>query len=91
MIIHEKKALFFHIQKTGGTSLATAFGWDRCNAPPGQHWMPLKMKKEIGQSEWNEYFKFTFVRNPWDRLVSFFCYWKKRFDWNRPAKKGVID
>jgi len=78
MIIHKHKAFFFHIQKTGGTSMQTAWGWNRKNPPPGQHWMPSRTRKEFGQRIWNEFFKFTFVRNPWDRLVSFYCYWDLR-------------
>lgn len=35
-----------------------------------------KIVSIIGEKKWNEYFKFCFERNPWDKMVSQF-YWKK--------------
>jgi len=50
-----------------------------CYAQPGKnhekgyyhHIIPRKVKKLIGKDIWNEYFKFTVVRNPWDLQVSY--------------------
>jgi Sulfotransferase family len=36
--------------------------------------------KEIGQDKWNEYFSFAFVRNPFDRLVSWYAMIEDRFN-----------
>ena len=37
-----------------------------------------KLRDEIGPiKDYKEYFKFTFVRNPWDRMVSYFLFKKK--------------
>ena len=45
--------------------------------------MPAREAKEIlGEEVWNNYFKFCFERNPWDRVISMY-YWKnKRNKWN---------
>ncbi len=41
-----------------------------------QHLSFLELKAKIPQKQLESYFKFTIVRNPWDRLVSHFA-WKK--------------
>ena len=43
-----------------------------------QHVPASMIKDEIGQQEWDNAFKFSFVRNPFDRIVSWFSYVKKR-------------
>lgn len=71
MIDHERKCIFLHIGRTGGTSIDHAF----CGAPAeAKHWKPIDIIKLIGIEKWNEYFKFSFIRNPWDRMVSMYHY-----------------
>ena len=36
-----------------------------------------EIKNYIGDDIWNEYFKFSVVRNPWDRAISFW-HWRDR-------------
>ena len=60
--------IFVHIQKTGGNSVRTALGGDIFDAR--KHFTARELRKIHGESAWNACFKFSFVRNPWDRLVS---------------------
>ncbi len=39
-----------------------------------KHVLPSMVRKYMTDSEWNSYFKFVFVRNPWDWVIASFCY-----------------
>ena len=54
-----------HMQKTGGTSVRVALGIERT-----PHETAFQIREDIGQQAWDDAFTFTFVRNPFDRLVS---------------------
>jgi hypothetical protein len=45
-----------------------------------QHLLAIQIRQELGANIFNEYFKFCFVRNPWDKAISQFSYMKKRQD-----------
>jgi hypothetical protein len=67
-----EKCMFVHIPKCAGTSVRRSlFGRD------GGH-RPLEaFRTMVPQDMFERSFKFTFVRNPWDRLVSAFFFLKK--------------
>lgn len=82
MICHERKFIFVHVSKTGGTSIERTLDPDtpltRSIRPSakygdttflGKHWT-VEQFAEKHPYEFNTYYKFSFVRNPWDRLVS---------------------
>ncbi|MFX1303255.1 MAG: sulfotransferase family 2 domain-containing protein [Promethearchaeota archaeon] len=53
------------------------------------HMSARKVKMKVGEGLWNKYFKFTFERNPWDKLVSFYMHRKPGIpfdDWVRTVK-----
>jgi chondroitin 4-sulfotransferase 11 len=82
MINHKHKCIFIHIPKTGGTSIESALGdWgltpdNECelmgDTYRSQHHTLQSVKKSLREN----YFKFAFVRNPWDRAVSSYCYYR---------------
>jgi chondroitin 4-sulfotransferase 11 len=66
----ECQCIFIHIPKAAGTSVALAlFG-------KGSRHVPYFVYEQINRRKFNRYFKFTFVRNPWDRLVSSYFFLK---------------
>ena len=61
----EHRCIFVHIPKTAGISVAESlFGYLPF------HYTTLDYKVIFGTKTFREYFKFAFVRNPWDRLFS---------------------
>ena len=73
MIIPNKKSIFVHINKTGGSSVEHAFGV----YPDDQHNTAKEYIKELSSRKWSTHFTFSFVRNPWDRIVSWYL-WTNR-------------
>lgn len=67
----EHRCIFIHITKTAGTSVATGlFG----HLP--YHYTAIDYRVIYGRKIFERYFKFAFVRNPWDRLYSAYRYLK---------------
>lgn len=60
--------VFVHIQRTGGNAIRSALGLP--DKEPNKHFSAQELKGVYGDAIWANSFKFAFVRNPWDRLVS---------------------
>jgi len=74
-----------HIPKTAGSSLKEALGGGWSN-----HKDIARYRKELGEELFAKYFKFTVVRNPWDRMVSDYRY-QRRVGGHRAGKMHVFD
>ncbi len=63
--IYLAKFIFIHINRTGGSSIEKALG-----LPLRQHKTASEKLAYMGLRRWDKKFKFAFVRNPWDKVVS---------------------
>ena len=73
-----QRGIFIHIPKVAGTSICRALG----NYAPRmilQHGTASFVRQILGENEWKRFFSFAFVRNPWERHVSWYLYCKKEF------------
>ena len=84
-LFREQKVLFIHIPKTAGMSITEtlnqSFGlpeYDDVNYEKiaEQHYLLRDLEEKEAL---DDYFIFSIVRNPWDRMVSEFE-WRKRFN-----------
>jgi|19_taG_2_1085344.scaffolds.fasta_scaffold35728_2 hypothetical protein len=86
MISEEKKFIFIHIPKTGGSSITKSIEkystnkiiWKNKNEVfvnhkdvPNYKHRSMDQLISIHNNEFKDYFKFTIVRNPYDRILSF--------------------
>jgi Sulfotransferase family len=85
MISHQHGCIFVHIPRCGGTSIedviwppprqrTVADLWAGYNGNPYQtgglqHLCANHIRREVGAA-FDSYWKFAFVRNPWDRVIS---------------------
>lgn len=90
MIFHEHQCIYFHIGKTAGVSVErwlrdeprdasiadhdSLFGWDAEEGVYLQHATPEVIQRKVGKEIFDNYYKFTIVRNPFARLVSVYYY-----------------
>ncbi len=79
-MISSMDALFIHSPKSGGCTIREMFeGKFRYKShTPASVW-----KSELGDA-FDDLWKFAFIRNPWDRMVSWYCVREMRHLGNRP-------
>ncbi|WP_190287947.1 sulfotransferase family 2 domain-containing protein [Marichromatium sp. AB31] len=89
LLSHHRRFVYFHIPKTGGSSLTSVFrddldtraslagldarapGWqDRCHFDGRQHSTYRDNARLLAR--YPDYFRFAFVRNPWDLALSWY-------------------
>ena len=68
----ETKSLFVHIPKTAGISVGVSL----YGRKTGDHRTMADYELCFTKAEFQSLYKFTFVRNPWDRLLSAYSYMK---------------
>jgi len=78
IVSKSRKFVFAHIPKTGGISIRTALepyadGQLAVTRETTHETLPQFLSRH---PEAGDFFKFAFVRNPWDRLVSFYFFAK---------------
>ena len=92
-VSHKYQIIFVHIPKTGGSSIERALGIYGVNNSGNnlqvnedmlfgqglQHLTMSKISLRMGHDICDRYFKFAFVRNPWDRALSEYC-WRRTWD-----------
>lgn len=77
----EYKFIYLAISRTASGTIQDhlqKYGIRNRDRAPESHINAIQTRELLGEERWNNYFKFTFVRNPWDRAVSLY-HWKKNF------------
>lgn len=103
-ISHKHKAIFVHIPKTGGVSLGKYLDIRRLTQNLYRHskyskfqyygmWYPLQhlpadIIKKIHPDKFKKYYKFSFVRNPYNRILSLYLFTNKK-KWEKMKNEGI--
>ncbi len=71
MVDHKYRCIFIHQRKCAGASVVRSFGYDFNDGPGTDYY---RFNQGVQSKDWNErptdYFVFSAVRNPFDRLIS---------------------
>jgi chondroitin 4-sulfotransferase 11 len=72
LVSDSRKLVFIHVQKIGGSTVSRLL---KENVPDiysagARHEFAIQGMKKL--EDWDYCFKFAFVRNPWDQLVSWY-------------------
>jgi len=99
MIINKQhRFIYIHVPRTGGTSIRQAWKDLDKNGLVDHSCKIGRMRKKhvtvrelrcvgkLNDCEFDRYFKFGFIRNPWDRVYSLYCKHREQSDIN--CKKG---
>jgi chondroitin 4-sulfotransferase 11 len=96
LISHKLKCIFIHIQKTAGSSIDHVLKEADNNSLLGlsgvsyRHGHAIDIRKSLEKEIWDSYFKFAFVRNPWDRLVAWYELIQKWLKNNDPKFRELV-
>lgn len=93
MIAHKLKTIFIHITKSAGSSIEVALNevekrddgaidpatgdFVKVVTGPEKHMTARAVQEFVGDEVWNSYYKFSVVRNPFDRFHS--LWWNGRY------------
>ena len=86
MIIEEHKAIFIHIPKNAGTAIESLFGNNYFKIQPDKH-ADIHEIKILFPEVYKSYRKFTIIRNPYDKMVSWYFYLKRNLGENHEVLK----
>jgi len=86
LVSDSKRFIFIHIPRTAGFSVRRALKpWVDCQnldfskarwEKDYPHYTTREVRQIVGKRRFQKYFKFVFVRNPWDRVLSRYFYLK---------------
>ena len=97
LLSNEHKFFFMHIPKTGGTSIRNALN-QLIQAPQPytekdmerKHMSAFLLRDKI--YDWDNLWKFTFIRNPYDRMVSYYTFYRmpRQFPYQHTTRKAAL-
>jgi hypothetical protein len=96
---YDPKFIFVHIPKTAGTSVSDClrtvargkveYGCLKCSWD--HHTTARQFKHRLGNVHYKESFTFSFVRNPWDRMYSWYTMHYQVQKWEMDFKTWLMD
>lgn len=77
---HERRIVFLHPRKTGGSSVADALGFEPSDETSEKHATFWEIYDQIGAEAWDTYTIISTIRNPLDTIVSDYYFNRKLYE-----------
>jgi hypothetical protein len=102
MISEKYQATFIHIPKTGGSTISSALSQNtfkylperinkhKCSALDPHEWTIKHSRIHELDTRYQNFYCFTFVRNPWDLMVSSYSWWTQKTSLISRKKYGKL-
>jgi len=86
----KQRGIFVHIPRAAGTTVSRHI-WPWASRMFLAHATASFVRDNIGKRQWDKYFTFAFVRNPWERIVSYYLLYREYTQYNKIDRRISFD
>lgn len=92
LVSHRYKFIYLKTRKTAGSSIESYFTpYCEEGSMPKSHMTAVEAREKLGPEIWGSYFKFCSIRNPYDKCLSKFFFYRKKKNLDLVCQPGDFE